>query len=159
VFSLEINEQLIINGLYTNINAFNLNNIEFTDNPATCVVTDINLISDIVTCKLDSVADYFILRSNNIYVKDEFGNIQNNIRLLISERSATILIPDNRNLSKEGLILNFKELDISNGKTFQFLDITKICLLVLFLLCQTIIQDILKSNISKIIFLETDPSL
>ncbi len=151
VFSLEINEQLIINGLYTNINAFNLNNIEFTDNPATCVVTDINLISDIVTCKLDSVADYFILRSNNIYVKDEFGNIQNNIRLLISERSATILIPDNRNLSKEGLILNFKELDISNGKTFQFLRYYKNMFAgVVSSLPDNHSRILLKSNISKI---------
>jgi hypothetical protein len=118
-FANGVDDVLTINGLNLNVNSNNLNEIYALDNsPATCTITEV-LESGMVVCDLNSSVDYFVVTSSNINIINNQGSPVNNIKLKIVN-DTTFLFLENRFLSKEGLKINIKELEVASNKKLTF---------------------------------------
>ena len=119
VFSLAINDQLTINGLNLN-NPLNSTSTLFDSGiSATCSVTDISE-DGLISCNLQADANVFVVSSSVMNIINDLGSPENNVKLKIEDNNATFFFLENRFLSKEGLTINIKELEIASGKFLQF---------------------------------------
>ena len=118
-FANDVGDVLTITGLNLNVNTNNLNEIyALTNSPATCTITDV-LESGMVVCDLNSSVNYFVVTSPTINIINNQGSPVNNIKLKIVNDS-TFLFLENRFLSKEGLKINIKELEVASYKKLTF---------------------------------------